>query len=87
MATISFNATSPGLNRTRSKTLSGPDALRIVAAARVMFAMPSPTFSVEQVVDAIGDHVLAKVAQIADNFDKEAAAKAASDAVVPVVLT
>jgi hypothetical protein len=87
MATISFNATSTGLNRTRSKTLSGADANRIIAAARVRFNMPSPTFSVEQVVDAVGDLVLVQVAQIADNWDKEAAAKAAADAVVPVALT
>jgi hypothetical protein len=87
MATISFNATSTGLNRTRTKTLSAADASRIIAAVRVRFNMPSPTFSVDQVVDAIGDHVLAKVANFADDYDKEAAAKSAADAVVPVVLS
>lgn len=87
MATISFRAVSTGLDRTRSKTLTGADASRIIAAARAKLAMPSPTYSAEQVVDAIGDQMLAQVAQIADNFDREAAAKAAADAVVPVALS
>ena len=87
MATISFNATSTGLNRTRSKTLTAADASRIVAAARIKFNMPSGTFTADQVVDAVGDYILTQVAQIADNYDREVAAKTASDAIVPVALT
>jgi len=69
-----------------NRTISNADITRIVEAAKVKFGL-APGATNQQVMDALGPWVFNLIIGIPHDREREAAAKAASDSVVPISLT